>query len=250
MPQWKFRSLQETTSQGFTVRLDGCSGHEVVLHGGTVVPITHHLGVYQLVWKLIGCPRQQCHYRVCASKTLQHPSDLWCPFCNYNEQQWRQAGKRVLPCAELAFIDMLRAVHIDTTFSCQTTAAFWPAPLDFCNMRQGYFVQIDGRCHWAGMHKLSSSEVIARDMRQNLAAIQADACVVRVHECDLSNVECVAAAMHAAGLGCCIVLTPAYAAAMVKHGPSLLSYVQLLLLLSPNCCVDLDLYGNSRVWKM
>lgn len=80
MPQYKFRSLQEIAWQGFRVLLMGSTGPELVFTDGTVLVITHHLGLYQLVWRLCGCPRGRHHYRVCTSKTIQRPSDLWCPF--------------------------------------------------------------------------------------------------------------------------------------------------------------------------
>jgi hypothetical protein len=87
-------------------------------------------------------------------------------------------------------------------------------------------------------------------MQQNLAVIQAGARMLRVHEHDLSNAACVTAALDAASLGCCIVFTPAYATTRVTWGSSLLPYLQLLLLLNPNCCYTTDAHGNSRLWRM
>lgn len=250
LPQFKLRSLQETTGQGFRVRLLGSNGPELVFTDGTVVVVSHNLGVHQLVWRLTGCCRGQYHYRVCTSKTIQYASDLWCPFCKYDEDAWRQEGKRLPPVCELTFMELLRACNIDTDFSCQVVPPFWHAPMDFCHLHLGYFVQIDGRCHWVGIHQLTAAMIIERDMQQNMAVIQAGACMVPVHEHDLSNGACVAAALDAATLGCCIVLTSAYTTTLVSSGPCVLPYLQLLLLLCPNCCYDTDAYGDSRLWKM
>lgn len=247
LPQYKSRSLQERAGQGFRVRLHGSTGPELVLTDGTVVVVTHNLGLYPLVWRLTGCPRGRYHYRVCTSKTIQCPSDLWCPFCKYDEHAWRQEGKRLPPACELAFMQLLRAHAIDTDFCCQVVPPFWAAPMDFFNLQLGYFVQIDGRCHWVGIHQLSAAMIISRDMRQNLAVIQAGARMVRVHEHDLTNAACVAAALDAASLGCCIVFTPTYTTTWVSWGSCLLPYLQLLLQLTPNCSCDVDAYGNSRL---
>lgn len=154
------------------------------------------------------------------------------------------------PACELAFMQLLRAYSIDTDFCYQVVPPFWHAPMDFYNLRLGYFVQVDGRCHWVGIHQHSVAVVIERDMQQNLVALQAGACVVRVHEHDLANAACVAAALDAAGFGSCIVLTPAYTTTYVKWGLCQLPYLQLLLLLSPNCCYNTDAYGNNRLWAM
>lgn len=147
-------------------------------------------------------------------------------------------------------MQLLRAYTIDTDFCCQVVPPFWAAPMDFYNLRLGYFVEIDGRCHWVGIHQLSAAVIIGRDMQQNLAVLQAGACMVRVHEHDLNNASCVAAALDAATLGCCIVLTPAYTTTLVSWGSGLLAYLQLLLLLTPNCYYNTDAYGNSLIWRM
>ena len=70
---------------------------------------------------------------------------------------------------------------------------FWQAPLDFYNMDQQYFVQVDGRCHWVGMHQTISSVVIQRDMLQAQAAFVAGVTVVRVHMHDTNNYDVLAA---------------------------------------------------------
>lgn len=231
------------------MELYGSTGPELMLKDGTVLPVTHHLGEYQLCWRLTGCPRQRYHYRCCTSNTLQQPSDLWCPFCIYSVQLWQQHSKRLLPPCELAFIELLRARGIDTNFSCQVVPPFWHAPMDFYNMMQGYYVQIDGRSHWVGMHQLSAAEVLYRDMLQNLSAVKEGGCVVRVHTRDMCNVDCIAAALEGAQLGYSIELTPAYTDARVWWGGLYLPYIQLLMGLAPNCTYDTDAFNNSRVYK-
>lgn len=145
---------------------------------------------------------------------------------------------------------LLVACSIDTNFACQVVPKFWAAPMDFFNMVHRYYVQIDGRCHWFGIYQLNSTMIIARDMQQNVAAAGAGVCVMRVHMSDISNDACIVAAMEAAPTGCYFVLTPAYATTLVQWGSCLLTYVQLLLLLVPNCyCVN-DSYGNSIIHRM
>ena len=169
------------------------------------------------------------HMRVATSITLQDPSDLWCPFCMYSEQLWRQQHMRVPPQCELSFMQLLRGWGVDTQFCCQVVPPFWHTAMDFLHMQRGYFVQIDGRCHWVGMYHHSTWEVLCLDMKQNVAAVQQRGRLVRVHTHDLSNPDCIGAALECAATGCGIVLTPAYAAALVRWGHFDVPYVELLL---------------------
>lgn len=147
-------------------------------------------------------------------------------------------------------MQLLRDREIDTCFAPQVVPEFWQAPLDFYNLEQQYFVQIDGRCHWVGMHQSSSREVIRRDMLQAQAAINAGVTVVRVHMHDIHNDDAVAASLQAANEGFSIVLTPAYASTWVCWDGQQLLYRQVLLLFVPNCCYNADSYGNLRISKM
>ena len=249
-PSWKVSKVQPAEEEGYRVEPDGDTGPELWFNNGLLLALTHTLGVFLVCFKLIGCMRGRYHYRMCTSKTVQDPSDLWCPFCMYSEQLWQQARKRIIPACELAFMRLLMAWGIDTNFACQVVPRFWKAPMDFFNMVDRYYVQIDGRCHWVGIHQLSSTMIIARDMLQNVAAAGARACVVRVHMADISSAACIGAALQAAVTGGCFVLTPAYATTLVQHGPLLITYVQLLLQLVPNCYCVTDSYGNSIIYRM
>lgn len=117
-------------------------------------------------------------------------------------------------------------------------------------MRQGYFVQIDGRCHWAGIYHRSTWEVLWLGMLQNVAAVRQGGCLVRVHARDLGDAGCTAAALECAAMGCGIVLTPAYATALVHWGHLDVPYVELLRGLVPNCRCHIDRHGNHRVFLM
>lgn len=117
----------------------------------------------------------------------QQPSDLWCPFCMYQEQLWQQASKRLLTAGELAFMGLITALGIDTNFTYQVVPPFWHAPVDFFDMQHGYYVQVDGRCHWVGMHGVSNLVITDRDLQQNLAAVRAGVPLVRVHERDITT---------------------------------------------------------------
>jgi hypothetical protein len=212
--------------------------------------ITHYMGGQQLYWTLTGCTPGRRHYRLCTSKTLQQPEHLWCPFCKFSEQLWQEKHLRVPPACELAFMQLLTAHGRDSEFCCQVQPLFWPAPCDFYNWLHGFWVQIDGRCHWVGMHQQSSSVVLLRDLEQNWAALRGGGCVVRVHGVDVSKADCVLAAMAVAEGGSCIVLTPSYMHAYVRLGACLLPYVHAVMWGVPNCRRHTDACGNSIICIM
>lgn len=248
--QWKLRRVAGSLQPGHRVDMHGSTGPELCLPGGGVQRITSSMGRHKLLFKLVGCERGHQHYRLCTPKTVTEASDLWCPFHAYNQECWQQAGKRVLPDCELWFMALLVYLQIDTQFCLQTMAPFWHQPLDFFNVQLGYFVQIDGRCHWVGMMQLSRDQVLDRDMKQNRAVLEAAAAMARIHERDLACADTVYAALAAAALDYSIVLSPSYAAELYNLDGNLVSYVYAVQQLVPNCCCDMDQYGNYRFWLM
>ena len=234
----------------FRVEKYGSDGAELWFPDGTSLPVDDYLGEYPLHWRLQGCPRDKPHLRVATSTTLRHPCQLWCTFCMYSEEAWRQQGMRVLPACELSFMQLLRGWEVDRDFSLQVVPAFWLWPVDFYHMQLGYAVQVDGRCHWVGMYHHSTWVVLWRDMMQNMAAVQQGGQLVRVHAQDLSNADCIAAALESAALGYTLVLTPSYSTALVRWGHIDMPYLQLLKLLVPNCQGHTDGHGNHIISKM
>ena len=152
------------------------------------------------------------------------------------------------PDSELWFIAVLACLGIDAQFAFQATAPFWAKPLDAYNLHQGYFVQIDGRCHWVGIMGLSRDQLLWRDMEQNMAAMAGGGVLVRVHGADMDAEGVVHAALLAATRGYSIVLTPSYAAEPYNLYGEYVPYVQALWLLVPNCWYVIDGYGNYSFW--
>lgn len=226
----------------------GSAGPELCLPDGIAQCITANLGRYKLLVKCIGCHSGHQHLKVCTIKSVTSQADLWCLVCMYNEEQWQRAGKRVLPECELWFIAALVCLGLDTQFSFQTMAPFWDHPLDCYHMRSGYFVQIDGQCHWRGMRGLSRDQVLTRDMRQNVVALEATGVLVRIHMNDMKCQQQLLAALEAAELGFSMVLSPSYTTELYNMCGHHVHHVQALLLLKPNCWYDTDQYGNCRFW--
>lgn len=226
----------------------GCSGPELCLPDGSRKTITASMQTYKMMFKCIGCTRGQQHIKVCTIKSLTRECDLWCAICFYNKQKWKQAGKRLLPECELRLMSVLVCLNMDTQFSFQTVAPFWQRPVDCCHLQLGYFVQLDGPCHWRGIRQHSRQLLLERDFEQNEAAMHMGGVLVRVHNKDLPHVQTIHAALMAAAMGYSIVLTPSYGCeTYIVNGDEML-YVEAVQLMMPNCHVDVDEHGNHRFW--
>jgi len=249
LSQWMFRALKGAQQLNPGVDMYDSSGPELLLPDGSTVCIKTHTEQHQLYWKLSGCNPGHRHFRRCTAKALATVASLFCPFCNYDEQLWRAHGKALMPACEAEFIQLLLRRGLDGDYCHQVVPQFWPSPADFYNMCAHFYVQVDGKCHWSGMHKLSSMEVIARDMSFNLAALAADACVVRVHEADVGNDVVVLAALAATAYGSCIILTPSYNTAIISYEGQKQPYIKVLQGLAPEYNTYMDSYGNCILCK-
>lgn len=245
---WKLSRVVGAMQPGVGLDMYGSNGPELCLPDGSRQPLTSSLGEHKVVFKCVGCAPGHQHFKVATCKSVSQPSDLWCLVCMYTEQTWSAAGKRALPDCELWFLLVLLCLGIDTQFAFQTHAPFWHKPLDAYSLQHGYFVQIDGRCHWVGMRGVSRGEVLKRDMQQNMAAMRAGAALVRLHTRNLDGEGVVQAALLAAAGGYSIVLTPSYAAETYHQEGWRAPYVQALWLLVPNCWYVIDGYGNYCFW--
>jgi hypothetical protein len=229
LAQFKWRALQGTACLNAGLDLDQLRAPLLKLQCGSRVSITNSTGKHQLFWRCQGCDRDRQHYRMCTSKTLQSAQDLGCPFCPL-----RPRGMLAVPAhstvwgSEGRFMQLLWSFGLDSDYCHQVVPPYWRWPVDFWNHADGFYVQVDGKHHWTGMHQYSRSEIAALDMKLNAAAVEARTPLVRVHAADLQNPSCVMAALAAAAAGAAIALTPSFASCMVEWQGKTVLYVAAL----------------------
>ena len=165
---------------------------------------------YKLFFKLRGCCSGQQHYRHCTPRAITKESDLWCPFCMYCAWQWTAVGKALITRNELQLMSLLRACGYSEKWCHQVRHDIWCGCFDFWNWCENVYVQVDGVCHWRGMHTNSSDSMARRDLSCNFAAFHAHVGLVRVHESDLQQPQTIMAAMAAAATEQCVVFTSTY----------------------------------------
>ncbi len=83
-------------------------------------------------------------------------------------------------------MNFLTSNGLDQQYCHQVTAVFLKWPIDFLNNKLNFFVQIDGHCHWYGMHNVHKQVVQHRDLSFNQVAYMAGARLVLVHHADLT----------------------------------------------------------------
>lgn len=213
---------------------------------GTQQAITSSRRKQRLFWKLMKVDGSRCqHVRYCTPRTLKHETSLWCVFCSYDAAAWKVAGRAVLSDAELQFIvNFIVPYGLDQQSCHQVTTQFWRWPVDFWNYKQDFYIQVDGHCHWHGMHAVRKEVVQERDFSFISAANQAGAKVLRVHHADIRDTMAVLAGVDAVANGCCIVLSPSYAQVCTTHNGTTQSYVMVMHATLPHLCVRLDCHSN------
>ncbi len=156
----------------------------------------------------------------------------------YNIGQWKAAGKAPISNTELQFMLLLQAQGSSEQWCYQVRHDFWNGCCDFYNWCEDVFVQVDGQCHWRGMHTSSAEKVQDRDLRCNSSAFFKGVALVRVHEHDLQQPQVVMAAIAIAAAECCVVFTKSY------NGNSCCQLTQLLQAVQMYCHVCYDAFGN------
>lgn len=246
---WKMSALK--ASQEINPLMKFMQGRAVLVNkaGKVVRTISSSTCSVRLYWKCTSATGVLCgHVKFCTPSSLKHPRSLWCAFCSYDAALWQQQHMALLPHAEQQFImNFLVRNGIDQQYCHQVTADFWKWPIDFWNHKFNFYVQIDGHCHWYGMHAVSKQVVQARDLSFNQLAYMAGARLVRVHHDDLTHNMVLLAAVNAATMGCSIVLTPKYARTQVMHNGQQMGYATVVQQMIPHAHIRSDVMGNILI---
>lgn len=206
----------------------------VVAEGELQAMIYNNTEGVKVVMACAGCCPGRQHYRKATPKTLSQAGALYCKLCMVCGDQPKRAGV-TMPCStEQRFMSVLWLLGVDQCFMHQVVPPFWHRSMDFFNYVVGYYVQVDGSCHWKGMHGRSRGAVLDADFEQARRALEQGATLVRIHEADISRVEVVAAALAAAQGFVGIVLSPSYAEQQVPCQGQSMPYTQTLVGLNPN----------------
>lgn len=186
----------------------------------------------KVVVRCEGCCQGRRHYRKATPKTLSKSGALHCKMCLVGACLPKPAGVKMPYHTEQRFIELLWQLGMDERFMFQVVPSdpkFWGHCMDFFNYADGYYVQVDGVCHWVDMHGKSCEHVLDADFDQAWAALQQGATLVRIHQADLSRIDVVASTLAAAQGFAGVVLSPSYASQRVpRHGQTVL-YTQALV---------------------
>jgi hypothetical protein len=219
------------------VRLYDYEVPAVVAKGKVPVMIYSSTEGVKVVARCEGCCQGRRHYRKATPKTLSKAGTLHCRLCLVGARLPKPAHVKMPHTTEQVFIAVLWQLGMDERFMFQVVPSepeFWHRCMDFFNYVDGYYVQVDGACHWADMYKQSCVQVLDADFQQASDAIEHKVTLVRIHEADLTRVDVVAATLAAARGFVGVVLSPSYASQWVPcHGQKVL-YTQALVSSTPN----------------
>lgn len=197
----------------------------------------------KVVVRCEGCVPGKRHYRKSTLKTLRKPGALQCRFCMVCARVPAEGGVQLPYTTEQRFMEVVWRLGWDEDFCFQVVPPFWGWCMDFFNLAQEYYVQVDGSCHWAGMYSQKCQEVLGADFEQARRAVAQGATVVRVHEHDLRCDPVVANTLAAAQGFVGAVLSPSYATQWVSHQGQRQLYTQALLRCDPSLTLSMTASG-------
>lgn len=221
-----------------------------VVSGGEVQALIYNCTEkVKVVVRCEGCCGGRQHYRKATPKALSKKGALQCMICLVGAQLPVPAGVKVPHPTEQSFIAMLWQLGVEQSFMFQVVPPCWHRCMDFFNYAAGYCVQVDGSCHWTGMHQHSCEQVLAADFEQALKAVQQGGTLVRIHEADLPHVAVVAETLAAAQGFVGVVLSPGYAHQLVPCQGQLKKYTKAQLTLNPSLSLNPSPQGLIRICK-
>lgn len=203
----------------------------------------------KVVVRCEGCMPGKQHYRKSTPKALCKRGALQCRFCTVCAAVPAVCNVVMPHAAEQLFMRVLWGFGWDEKFCFQVVPPFWHRCMDFFNHEQGYYVQVDGSCHWTDMHKHTCEEVLGADFEQAQQAVANSATMVRVHEADLSRPYAVANTLAAAQGFVGVVLSPAYATQWVSYQGQMQPYTQALVGCDPSLELSIAPSGVMQVQK-
>lgn len=203
----------------------------------------------KVVVRCEGCMPGKRHYRKSTPKALCKLGALQCRFCMVCASAPAACDVVMPPTTEQRFMCVVWRLGWDEKFCFQVVPPFWKWCMDFFNHEQGYYVQVDGSCHWADMYKHKCDKVLGADFEQARRAVAHSATMVRVHEAGLSCDHAVANTLAAAQGFVGVVLSPCYAAQWVSYQGQMQPYTQALVGYGPSLKLSIAPSGVVQVQK-
>lgn len=204
----------------------------VVVDGRVKALIYNSTEGEKVVVRCEGCCPGRTHYRKATPKALSKKGALQCRLCLVMAPQLARDVHVKLPHpTECRFIAVLWQLGMDEMFMFQVAPSepnFWTHCMDFFNHVDGYYVQVDGACHWTDMFQQSCEKVLDADVEQAWGALTHKATLVRIHEADLHHAAVVRATLAAAQGFVGVVLSPSYASQWVPCCGQKVLYTQAL----------------------
>ena len=229
-----YKGIVGAAHLNYHIDLDAEERPAVVVGGKVQTYISNSTEGVKVAARCVGCAPGSIHYRIATPKTLSKENALYCKMCPAVARPPAPAGVHMPHKTEQSFIDVLWQLGVDGEFVYHVIPDFWGQCMDFYNYAAGYFVQVDGSCHWKGMFQHKCEEVLGLDFSQAQRAVEGHATLVRIHDADVSNADVVAKTLAAVQGFRGVVLSPSYACQWVPCRGYMMLYTQALVWLYPN----------------
>jgi len=94
------------------------------------------------------CRCNKWHVRYATLHSISYEADLYCQWCECDEDGWVSSNRDPVSEAEKAAMEALQSAGLDHTTACQVKLWFWHGLLDFYHIPSKTAVQGDGSSHF------------------------------------------------------------------------------------------------------
>jgi hypothetical protein len=175
----------------------------------------------------LACMCQSYHVRYTTLHSIAAAHDLFCQWCECDDDSWEGRGKDPVSAAEREAMHALQSAGLDHTTACQVLLTFWPGRVDFYHIPSGTAVQADGSSHFECMHHRAPHHQLLSDIECCARAWREGVRLLRVHHKYACTQEAIIVATqlpHARF----VMLSGCYASVRVWHKGQHIGYIDLL----------------------
>lgn len=100
----------------------------------------------------LACRCDRWHVRYTTLHNIKAVYDLFCQWCECEEESWKGSGKDEVSASEKEAMQALQSAGLDHTTACQVLLPFWHGRVDFYHIPSQTAIQADGSSHFVCMY--------------------------------------------------------------------------------------------------
>lgn len=167
------------------------------------------------------------HVRFATLHSITAPHDLFCQWCECEQDSWKGRNKDMVSEDEKAAMQALQSAGLDHTTACQARLPFWSGRVDFYHITSKTVIQADGSSHFTRMHERTPQAQLLMDIECCARAWEEGVRILRVHH-NYGKAEEAMIVANQLPYPKFVMLAGDYTGAVIWHEGKHVSYVDML----------------------